>query len=145
MGQLWAQLAADFYRVEGISCYSGGTEVTAFNPRAVQALESAGFSVSRQDESQNPVYLVKFPGADLGISSFSKKYSDPPNPTEHFIAVMTCSDADEACPIVYGASARHTITYEDPKRFDSTPEEKAKYNERCGQIATEMLYLFSRI
>jgi len=58
---------------------------------------------------------------------------------------MTCSDADEACPVVTGASSRFSITYEDPKDHDGTPEEEDKYNERSRQIAREMFYLFSQV
>ena len=60
-------------------------------------------------------------------------------------AVMTCSDADEACPIVQGADARFAIPYEDPKAFDGTREEAWAYDERCRQIAREMLYVFSKV
>ena len=37
MGQLWAQVAAFYYGIEHVYCYSGGTEATAFNPRSVKA------------------------------------------------------------------------------------------------------------
>ena len=58
---------------------------------------------------------------------------------------MTCSDADEACPIVFGAAERITIRYNDPKAFDDTEQETEKYDERCRQIAREMLFAFSQI
>jgi hypothetical protein len=58
---------------------------------------------------------------------------------------MTCSDADEACPVVFGASARVSIPYQDPKVADNTDQESDKYKERCQQIATEMFYLFSQV
>jgi len=145
MGHLWAQLASVHYKIVGIRCFSGGTEATAFNPRAVNALEKAGFGVDQLDETSNPVYLIYFPGAEDGVRIFSKKYEDPPNPTRGFIAVMTCSDADEACPLVEGASARFSIPYQDPKSFDGTQEEEARYDERSQQIAREMFYLFSLV
>jgi arsenate reductase len=44
-----------------------------------------------------------------------------------------------------GAKARIAITYDDPKEFDSTPLESAKYVERVQQIGREMLYAFSKI
>jgi len=97
------------------------------------------------DESENPRYLVHFPGAEDGIRVFSKKYEDSPNPINNFVAVMTCSDADEACPMVEGAVSRFAITYEDPKAYDGTAEEMARYEERSQQIAREMLFLFSLV
>jgi hypothetical protein len=143
MGHLWAQLAACYFGIDGVRCFSGGTEATAFNPRAVQALLNAGMSITQIEGGSNPVYGVRFPGMADEIQVFSKKYSDPPNPVNDFHAVMTCSDADEACPVVEGALSRHAIRYEDPGKYDGTGEESDLYAERSQQIAREMLYLFS--
>src|SRR5699024_9540725 len=43
--QIWTSTAAYYYGVEEVKTYSGGTEVTAFNPRAVTAIKRAGFEV----------------------------------------------------------------------------------------------------
>ncbi len=144
MGQLWAAAAAAHFGIEGIHTYSGGTEATAFNPHAVMALEKAGFVVEKSD-GDNPHYVVTFDKGGPVIECFSKTYDDPFNPSTDFAAIMTCSEADEACPVVLGAELRAPIRYEDPKVADGTPIEAAAYDERCLQIATEMLYLFSRI
>ena len=58
---------------------------------------------------------------------------------------MTCSHADENCPIVFGASRRIAITYDDPKDFDGTPQQEEKYMERVLQIGREMLFVFSQL
>lgn len=63
----------------------------------------------------------------------------------YHIAVITCSEAEEACPVVFGAATRYTIPYDDPRAFDGTPEEEGRYAERRRQIAREMLYLFSDV
>ncbi|MDX2190421.1 MAG: protein-tyrosine-phosphatase [Bacteroidota bacterium] len=143
MAQIWAQTAADYYGIKGVSCFSGGTEATAFNPRAVKALTNAGFKITPLSEDKNPVYEVKYADDAQSIKAFSKKYSDDPNPKSNFCAVMTCSQADKTCPTVEGSTLRVAIPFEDPKAFDGTPEEEAKYDERCKQIATEMFYIFS--
>jgi len=57
--------------------------------------------------------------------------------------VMTCSHADKNCPIVQGASIKIATPYEDPKVADGKPNEAEIYNERCKQIATEVMYTFS--
>ena len=44
--QVWAAVLAEHFDLDGIITYSGGTEATAFNPRAVDALRRAGFTVS---------------------------------------------------------------------------------------------------
>lgn len=145
MSQLWAQVAAYYYNINNIYCYSGGTEATAFNERSVRALQKAGFTIEKTNKSENPLYHVTFYEGMEPIHAFSKKYEHEVNPQENFAAIMTCSQADEACPIVFGASERISITYEDPKVADNTPEEEAKYDERCEQIAREMLYVFSQV
>lgn len=144
MSQLWAQTAAHYYGIENVYSFSGGTEATAFNPRSVKALRKAGFSIEQTDSTSNPVYLVTYADGVEPVKGFSKKYDDEFNPQEDFVAVMTCSHADEACPLVYGSTLRVAIPYEDSKVADNTPEEEAKYDERCRQIATEMFYIFSK-
>ncbi|MBV6655633.1 MAG: hypothetical protein KI786_17825, partial [Mameliella sp.] len=115
------------------------TEATAFNPRAVAAIQRIGFKVD-DPGGANPLYRVSF-GEDLDpLVSFSKTYDDAANPTQHFAAIMTCSDADEHCPFIPGAEFRLPLTYEDPKLADDTPEEANRYDERVRQIGREMLY-----
>jgi arsenate reductase len=145
MSQLWAQAAAAYYGRENIHCFSGGTEATAFNPRAVNAMQNAGFRISKNDETTNPNYQVRFSEKFDALNAFSKKFSDPSNPQEGFIAVMTCSDADAACPFVPGAAARFALPFEDPKASDNSPAEEETYRERCNQIGTEMFYLMSLV
>ncbi len=145
MSQLWASVAAAHYRVTGIETYSGGTEVTAFNPRAVAALERAGFEIDARDESDNPRYAVSFAPDGPTLEAFSKQYTDAPNPREGFAAIMTCSEADKNCPMVEGAALRVPIPYVDPKESDGSAEETAIYDERTRQIAIEMFYLLSKV
>jgi arsenate reductase len=144
LSQLWAAAAMHFYALPPIESYSGGTEITAFNIRAVKALRAAGFLIP-DTTGDNPVYQISL-GPNLPvIGCFSKHYADAPNPKTGFAAVMTCSSADEACPIVFGASERFAIPYDDPKLADGSPEEAARYAERCQQIAREMLFMASQI
>jgi arsenate reductase len=58
---------------------------------------------------------------------------------------MTCSHADEGCPLVIGADARFPIKYNDPKVFDDTDLQTTKYAERSLEIAQEMWWVFSQI
>lgn len=145
LAQVWAQTAAAHYGVAGVRAYSGGTEATAFNPRAVAALERAGFLVERLSEDRNPVYLVRWHADAAPMPCFSKVFSGAPNPTDGFAAVMVCDDADRACPVVPGAGARFSLPYVDPKAADGTPGEQDAYDERTRQLAREMLYLFSKV
>lgn len=145
MGELFADAAAQYYGIQGVSNYSGGLEVTAFNERSVRALTKVGFVITKKTEGTNPNYESKYAENGPAIKSFSKKYMDAPNPTNNFGAIMTCSHADKNCPIVQGASIKIAIPYEDPKDADGKPNETDVYNERCKQIATEILYAFSLV
>ena len=141
--QIWAQTAAAYYGIEA-NCYSGGVEVTAFNPRAVAAIQRDGFKVVKK-EGENPVYFVFYSEDEQPIVAFSKLYDDAINAPKDFAAVMTCSHADENCPFIPGANKRIPARYEDPKAFDDTELESAKYDERSKEIATEMFYVFSQV
>lgn len=145
-GQIWAETAARYYGIENILAYSGGTESTAFNTRAVAAIKRAGFIIREYEEkSPNPVYSVSTGKGSGETRMFSKRYDDPANPSENYCAIMVCSDADEACPSVKGASSRISLPYSDPKDFDGSGLEKIKYDERCREIAGEMFRMFRMV
>ncbi|RFM27022.1 low molecular weight phosphatase family protein [Deminuibacter soli] len=145
MGQLWAAAAAAYYAIPAIATYSGGTEITAFNPNAIKALQEAGFKISGATGQPNPHYSVVYASGADPLITFSKKYMDKPNPTSNFIAVMTCSHADDNCPFVTGATLKVATPYEDPKDGDGKPSQDQVYSARCEQIATEVLYTFSLV
>lgn len=144
LGQVWAAVAAAYYGVNNAHTFSGGTEATAFNPNAINALTAAGFTIQKTDESNNPVYNVFF-ADDKFSTCFSKLYNHEANPMQNFAAVMTCSDADENCPFIPGCDLRIGTTYNDPKAFDHTILQNEKYTERSNQIAMECLYVFSKV
>lgn len=142
LSQIWAQTAGAHYGIDLLETFSGGTEATAFNPRAVKALKRDGFLIL-DGEGDNPVYEVQYAKDKQPLACFSKKYDDDYNPKENFGAIMTCSSADEACPIVFGAEARFSLPYEDPKASDNTPEEDSTYTARSHQIGTELTWAMS--
>lgn len=144
LSQVWAAAAARYYGLANIYTYSGGTEATAFNPRAIAALKRAGFQINRPG-GKNPRYQVMMSDEADPLVCFSKKFSHRMNPRHRFMAIMTCSEADQNCPWVPGADTRLAIPYEDPKNADGRPDESVVYDERCRQIAREMFYAFSRV
>ena len=144
LSQIWAAVFAHYYGIDQVETFSGGTEATAFNPRAVAAIERAGFVVKNK-EGENPHYSVYFSDDAIPLECFSKTYDDPFNPQKDFVAVMTCSDADQNCPFIPGASKRISLPYRDPKESDGTPQESDVYDERCRQIAMEMAYVMSQL
>lgn len=145
LSQVWAQTFAHYYQLEKVYCYSGGTEATAVYPMVVETLKNTGFQIQMLSEGKNPIYAIKYSENSHPVIGFSKKLDDPFNPGSEFAAVMTCSEADAGCPFVPGAEIRIPLTYEDPKKFDASPQQFEKYFERSEQIATELMYVFSQI
>ncbi len=145
LSQVWAQTMAAHFGIRKVFCYSGGIEVTTLFPMVAETLKNSGFQVITISKGENQVYSVKFSEKAHSIICFSKTFDHDFNPKSKFAAVMVCSDAEEKCPFISNAEKRLSITYEDPKAFDNTPEQAEKYQERSLQIATEMYYVFSRI
>lgn len=145
LGQIWMQTLTAYFKIDGITAYSGGTEATAMATQVVTTLTQQGFNVYKISQGQNPVYAIKYTPNALPIIGFSKKYEHPYNPNSEFIAIMTCSQADEGCPFVAGSEKRVAITYEDPKLSDNTDLEKEVYLQRSNQIAAELYYVLSQL
>ena len=145
LSQIWAQVASHYFNIKNVYCYSGGTESTALFPVVASTLENVGFQIDKLSEGTNPIYSIKYSENEHPIVGFSKTYDNQFNPQNEFAALMTCSQADEGCPIVLGCEKRILVKYDDPKIFDNTPQQKEKYEERSNQIASEMLYVFFKI
>ena len=153
-GQVWAKIAASYYglNLEKVQTYSGGTEATACNPRTVAALQRAGIEVEIINQisapvtiANNPRYAVRFAERVAPFFLFSKKYNDEQNPQQSYAAILVCSQADEACPVVLGANTRIYHGYEDPKKADDTLQESEIYDATCRLIARELFYVFAQI
>lgn len=145
LAQIWAQTIANYFNLQNVFCYSGGTEATALFPMVAETLQHSGFQITPISKGENPVYSIKYAENEHPIIGFSKLLDDDFNPKSEFAAIMTCDSANEACPFVPGAEKRIPITFEDPKAFDNTPQQAEKYGERSMQIASEMFYVFSQI
>jgi hypothetical protein len=145
MSQIWLQTAAAWYGLERVRAYSGGTEVTACNCRTVLALRRAGFEVTDATRGDNPVHLVRYAANRPPVRAYSKHYQAGENPRRGFLALMTCSTADQSCPKVEGALARFAIHYADPRLCDDLPTETAAYDARCREIAREMFFLVATV
>lgn len=91
------------------------------------------------------MYAVKYDNNENPIICFSKTYNNDFNPKNNFGAIMTCNNADEGCPMVFGAEARFPVTFDDPKAFDGTDLQAQKYAKRSLEIAQEMWWVFSKI
>lgn len=141
--QIWASVLAYKYKIN-IAFYSGGVEVTELNKSIAHCLESIGFNIYSEGDI-NPKYHISYSKHQNPIIAFSKLYNDLYNPTSNFAAIMTCSDADNNCPIIYGANKKISFTFDDPKLYDNTNKETKMYKKCSTDIARELLYIFSNI
>jgi len=145
LGQVWLAIGVNYLNLPPLATYSGGTEATAFNERAVKALADLGLEVVKTGKTTNPIYKLFWTYTMPPYQAFSKKYDADPNPSSQFGAIMVCSEAEEGCPFISGAEYRIALPFEDPKAFDGTDLEEEKYAERCRQIGREMLYVLSQV
>lgn len=152
LGSTTGNIAASYYGLSEIRCFSGGTAPTAFNPRTVSTLKAIGVEVEPtgkeaprgEPKTENPVYRVRW-GEGFETTEFSKLYDDKANPQKGFAALMVCSEADAGCPFVRGASLRVSMPYLDPKIFDGGSYESAKYAERRDDMGRMMLSVMMRV
>lgn len=143
--QIWAQVIAEHNKVHGITFSSAGTEITALNQQVVQTLIRQGFEITIPEQKSNPHYEIQYADSAASILAFSKNLQDESLLKSDFIAIMTCSEADQGCPFVPGALSRVALPFEDPKIADGTAGEEKVYLERSIQIAREMKFLFQFI
>lgn len=145
LAQVWSHFAVHYFGLTDIKTFSGGTEVTAMHRNTVKTLQSVGFEFEILDFSHsNPVYKISFGSENNSIKAFSKLYNDKEN-TQPFIAITTCSSADENCPFIAEAIHRLHLPFVDPKISDNTEQMETKYLETNKEIAAEMFFVFQQL
>jgi arsenate reductase len=87
---------------ERFAAFSAGTEATQVRPLAIRAMAEAGIDISGQRSKALDVYL-----------------------SEPFDAVITvCDDANETCPVFFGAKERLHWSFPDPSRATGSEAEQ---------------------
>ena len=156
LGPTMGNIAAAYYGMPEIQFHSGGTLPTAVNPRTIATLKAIGMEIEPtgteaprgEPKTANPLYKLSWgqPGdPQFETTEFSKSYFDASNPRSGFAALMICGEADEACPLVKGASIRISMPYLDPKIFDGSALEALKYAERRDDMGRLMLSVMMRV
>lgn len=134
--------------------FSGGTTPSAFNPRTIRALQAIGVQITASEEQTfesttegpNPRYVIRWGTGERSFATeFSKTYDDPANPQHNFAAVMVCTDAEQNCPLVPGATLRVGMPFEDPKEFDGQPIEAEQYAARRDEIGRVLFQTLQRV
>ena len=82
--------------------FSAGTEATRIRPLAIRAMNELGIDISSQESKTLDRYL-----------------------NEPFDAVITvCDQANEACPVFFGARQRLHWSFPDPSKADGSQEQQ---------------------
>ena len=143
--QVWAHYAIHTLDIPNCYSFSGGTETTAFFRNTVKSLQDVGFNFQLKNFShQNPTYKISFKGCKRPIIGFSKVFDDESN-VKPFIAVTTCSHADENCPFIPDASQRFHLPFTDPKKYDGSDKWMEMYQDTSKRIAGELHYIFDQV
>ena len=100
-----SQMAEGMLRVFGgerFEAFSAGTEATQVRPLAVRAMTELGIDISAQESKTLDRYL-----------------------NQPFDAVITvCDQANEACPVFFGARRRLHWSFPDPSKAQGTDEQQ---------------------
>ncbi|MDG2193916.1 MAG: hypothetical protein P8K77_03490 [Polaribacter sp.] len=145
LAQVWSFFAADYFQLDNMFLFSGGTEATAFYKNTVKTLQEVGFTFHLTDfNHQNPKYAISFEGSQKALVGFSKTFDDIHN-QQPYIAITTCDSADENCPFIPDALHRFHLPFTDPKVSDNTQEEGEFYLKINQQIAREVFVIFSEV
>lgn len=146
LAEAWIVAACQYYGIDTIEAYSGGTEATAFNLRMVVALRQSAFHLHTDGPRNNPFYTLQaVEKAKSPHIMYSKIYDHPSNPRENFMTFMVCDHADQNCPVILGAEHRISLPYLDPKEYDDTPMENQMYLEKVEEIGREMIFLMGEV
>lgn len=140
--------AALHFGLKQVQTFSGGTEGTALYPPVAESCARFGFETIAEEAHGQKAWKIFRPELESATTSpllFSKEYNHPSNAQEGYHAVMVCNNANEACPVVFGAKERHPLMFVDPKRSDGTMEQDKVYDETLLLIASELGYIARRI
>jgi arsenate reductase (thioredoxin) len=100
-----SQMAESMLRAYGagsFEAFSAGTEATHVRPLAVRAMAELGIDISAQESKTLDRYL-----------------------NQPFEAVITvCDQANEACPVFFGARKRVHWSFPDPSKAQGTDEQQ---------------------
>lgn len=146
LGQLWIKSISQNYNLDFLSVYSGGTEVTSFDEKMVDALSEFGFTIEKLNEIKNPGYLISQSEDDKSTDvMFSKLYDDEFNPEYDFIAMIVCEEASKNCPVIEESSHRLVLPYDDVKKYNDTEQQNEKYKAKIEEIGREMMYMIKKV
>jgi arsenate reductase len=115
-----SQMAEGLLRAFGGDSFeasSAGTEATRVRPLAIRAMAELGIDISRQESKTLERYV-----------------------TEPFDAVITvCDQANETCPVFYGAENRLHWSFPDPSKAEGSEDEQLEVYRQVRDAIRERI------
>ena len=145
ISQVWSSYASNYYQLNHIENFSGGTEVTAFHRNTVKTLQKVGFTFKILEFShQNPKYSITYHHYKKPIIVFSKLYNHE-LPIFPFIAITTNANEREDSLCIPEAIQNFEMPFKNLKSLDNSIYKTEKYLAVNKQIAGEIHFIFQRI
>jgi arsenate reductase len=113
-------MAEGFLRSLGghaFEAFSAGTEATAVRPLAIQAMAEVGIDISDQDSKTLDRYVEQ---------PFDK-------------VITVCDQANEACPVFFGAKERLHWSFPDPSKAEGSTHEQLEVYRRVRDAIRERI------
>ena len=79
----------------------------------------------------------------MTISPFSKTLTEVKE--KEFMSIMTCAESEKSCPVDPRSLINLQLFYDDPKRYDNTPEEAEEYDKTSFMIASQINFILKNI
>ncbi len=115
-----SQMAEGLLRALGgtrFEVFSAGTEATHIRPLAIRAMAEIGVDISVQESKTLDRYLQE---------SFDK-------------VITVCDQANEACPVFFGARERLHWSFPDPSRAEGRDEQQLEVYRRVRDAIRERI------
>lgn len=131
--EIWAKYFSSVYKNK-IKFLSAGAVKTKVHKQIYKSFERVGVKVD-ENSSINIETMT--------ISPFSKTLTEVKE--KEFMSIMTCAESEKSCPVDARSLINLKLFYDDPKRYDNTPEEAEEYDKTSFMIASQINYILKNI
>lgn len=143
LAQIWLAVAADYYDCDYVKSFSGGFDPSYVTPSMIHSLMNIGFQVDSYSQSfhRNPYHYVSWTENSDFFLTYSKKYSEEPNPKDTFASIFVCDRPKRDYPQLDGSELSLSLVYDNPANWETSNNITQKYYQLNRQIGREMLYV----
>lgn len=137
--QVFFQSWASVKKYKRVKLYSCGYKAMEIDPRLIVFLEKVGYRITKETETENTVYYVKYGEKYPAIKLIPKACHDASLPQDEFISVLVCEEANGSCEHPRKKGLKITLNYKD--RGELLNQEDV--NTELTQMATDIYYVFN--